>query len=256
MIHIYDANNVLRREMEQRMFSNFSQPRGLYIEAATATEPEIYVWDGYNHNARRRELFPGYKIRPPVAEDIYTGLQFLREVLIHTPAIQIEVPEWEADDVIGTLARDLARKGHKVMVHSNDLDYFQLRDTPGISLNGVNNKTGAPAIYLPLYKALVGDASDKIPGIPLFGPKAFLDLEPKWRQMKEALDCQDVKYLWDKCIFKKSCNAWLRENEDLLLAYYKIVHLWPVDQELIDKHTYPGIPNDAGAQALLQKYML
>lgn len=253
MIDIFDANNHFRRQMEDRTLV-LPQPRAAYIDAATAKNLQVYVWDGYNHNARRREFFPGYKIRPPVAEDIYTALNFLREVLIHTPAVQIEVPEWEADDVIGVLARKWARAGHEVTVHSNDLDYFQLLDTPGIKLNGVNNKTGAPPEYLPLYKALVGDASDKIPGVPGFGQKAFENLAPHWDEIIEFIKTNG--WYTDHLPITPKCKAWIIENQDLIYAYCKIVHLWDVPLDLIDKHTYAGIPNEGAAEALLRKYML
>jgi 5'-3' exonuclease len=252
MIHIYDANNYFRRMMEDTT-SSLPLPRRAYVDASTAKHVEVYVWDGYNHNARRREFFPGYKIRPPVSEDIYSGLNFLRQILIHTPAVQVEVPEWEADDVIGVLARDWARKGHQVTVHSNDLDYFQLLDTPGISLPGVKNPSGVPAKYLPLYKTLVGDPSDKIPGIPNFGPKAFEALEAHWDTIIEYIE---HKGWYDDVPFKPKHYAWCIENQDLIYAYWKIVHLWNVPLDLIEKHTYAGIPNPAAAETLLRKYML
>ena len=253
MINLYDANNVFRRQLEDRMPKVGNTPRSVFLDAMNAKGTNIYVWDGYNHNARRRNHFPGYKIRPPVAEDIYTGLGFLREVLAYTPAIQVEVPEWEADDVIGALARHYAEKGHEVTVHSNDLDYFQLLSHDRIHLNGVTNPHKIPADYLPLFKTLVGDTSDKIPGIVGFGPGAFRDLEPSWNDL---LDCFHQGTSFDHIPFKKSHKAWVAENDKLLRSYWTIVHLWPVDLGLIESHTHIGIANEAAGEALLRKYML
>jgi 5'-3' exonuclease len=253
VIDIYDANNTFRRDMEQKLFHVMSQPRSAFIEAMTAKNVQIYIWDGYNHNARRRALFPGYKIREPSSEDIYSGLRFLREVLAHTPAIQIEVPEWEADDVIGVVARKYARTGHRVRVHSNDLDYFQLLDTENIELNGVNNITGAPAEYLPLYKTLVGDSSDKIPGIVGFGGKTFLAMKEYWGDMIERLSIK--KPLVD-LPFAPRHKAWLLDNKELLESYWEIVHLWDVPVDLIETHMINGQANEAAAEALLRKFFL
>lgn len=253
MIQIFDANNVFRRDIENKMFSGMSQPRAAYIEAMTSIHTQIYVWDGYNHNARRRALFPGYKIRPPVAEDIFAGLGLLREILSHTKAIQIEVPEWEADDVIGVLAKRWSGAGEPVYIYTNDLDYYQLHGLPDITLVGINNNTGVIGRYIPLYKAMVGDSSDKIPGIPNFGPKAFMALEPYWDKIIEYLETNGW---YDDIPFKPAHKAWVWENQDLLYAYWKIVNLWDVPIDLISEHTKAGVPNDAEAQALLRKYML
>jgi len=245
LIEIFDANNVLRRQLEQ--FGSISRERSI----VQGCQPNhIYVWDGYNHNARRRELFPGYKIRPEVGEDIYTWLDMMRELIYYTSATQIEVPEWEADDVIGVLTRKFIREGHQVQIHSNDLDYFQIE---GAILEGVNNKTGTIPKYLPLYKTLVGDSSDKIPGIPGFGAGAFEKLQPYWDKVIEYLSSN---YWYDDIPFTKKCGAWVLENQDLLYAYWKIVHLWDVPLDLIEQHTHVGLNDLNKAEAILRKYML
>jgi hypothetical protein len=254
MIEIFDANNTFRRGMEDRT-AVFNQPRQTFVEASTAVNTQIYVWDGYAHNVRRRNLFPGYKIRPPVNEDIYTGLLFLRQILGHTKATQIEVPLWEADDVIGTIARKWIKAGETVKIHTNDLDYFQIQ---GAILDGVNNNTGTTCEYIPLYKALVGDSSDKIPGLPGFGPKAFHQLEPFWDDLIEWLEIGDLTWSFKSVPWSKAALAWLQvpEHRDLIQAYWKIVHLWPMDEDLIFKHMKVGVPDEAAGEALLRKYLL
>ncbi len=244
-IEIFDANNVLRRQFEQ--FGSISREREILYKC----QPNhFWVWDGHNHNARRREIFPGYKIRPPVGEDIYAWLDLMRELIMQTEATQIEVPGWEADDVIGVLARRWIAQGHEVHIHSNDLDYFQIE---GAVMDGINNKTGAPRQYIPLYKTLVGDSSDKIPGIVGFGGGAFEKMQPHWDYIIECLKNER----WDHSLpLTKKCAAWVVENEALLYAYWKIVHLWDVPLDLIDKHTYPGLNQPSQAEAILRKYML
>jgi 5'-3' exonuclease len=253
VINLYDANNVFRRAMEDRMPRVGNQPRSAFLDALHSKGVHVYVWDGYNHNARRRAHFEGYKIRPPVAENIYAHLDLLKELLFFTPAIQVEVPEWEADDVIGTLARHYAAQGHEVRVHSNDLDYYQLLSYDRIHVHGVTNPHGIDADYIPLYKSLVGDKSDKIDGIPGFGPKAFIALEPYWGQL---IQCFNEGTSLDQIPFKPAAAAWVAENDKLLRAYWNIVHLWPVDLGLIEAHTHVGVANPAAGEALLRKYLL
>lgn len=252
MIELFDANNVFRRQLEQ--FGNqVTRERETY----TSCQPNhIYVWDGYNHNARRREVFSGYKIRPAVGEDIYAYLDLMRELIYYSSAIQIEVPEWEADDVIGVLARKFIAEGHEVRIHSNDLDYFQIE---GPIMDGINNNTGAPREYIPLYKALVGDSSDKIPGIPNFGAGAFAKLEPWWHHLVQDLDKGETECLIEDYLpLTKGVRAWLMdpENRALIQSYYWIVHLWDVPLDLIDEHTHAGLNDPAKAEALLKRYLL
>lgn len=251
MIELFDANNVFRRQLEQ-----FGNEKTRERETYEGCRPNhIYVWDGHNHNARRREVFAGYKIRPPVGEDIYAWLNLMRELVYYSPAIQIEVPEWEADDVIGVLARHYIAKGVEVKIHSNDLDYFQIE---GAIMDGINNKTGAPRKYIPLYKALVGDDSDKIKGIKNFGGGAFMNNEAIWDDLIQALTCNGMHWLRDNLICTKGVKAWLTDPENLALiqAYWKIVHLWDMPLDLIEQHTHAGLNDRAKAEALLNRYML
>lgn len=239
--------------MEQKTLVVGSPPRAAFDNAVTSPHLEIYVWDGHNHNARRRQLFEGYKVRPPTAEDIFTGLNLIRELLIYTKAVQVEVPEWEADDVIGTLAKHYSSLGHEVTVHSNDLDYYQLLQHPRIYLNGVSNPHNIPTKYLPLFKTLVGDSSDRIPGIPGFGVKSFFELEPYWDKIIEYITTNGW---YDDIPFKPKIASWIVSNQDLIYTYWRIVHLWDVDLELISEHTYPGVNNPAEGEKLLRRFML
>jgi 5'-3' exonuclease len=243
-LELFDANNVLRRQLES--FGTISRER-MIVDSCQPNH--FYVWDGYNHNARRREFFPGYKIRPETGADIFAWLDMMRELIMYTSATQIEVPEWEADDVIGVLARRWIAQGHEVHIHSNDLDYFQIE---GAVLAGVKNPTGVERKYIPLYKTLVGDTSDKIPGIPGFGEAAFMKLEPYWDDL--LADFENTH--WSTLPISKKCLAWVYENLPLLHAYWKIVHLWDMPLDLIDEHTYPGLDNRDGAEAILRKFML
>src|SRR3546814_16761889 len=75
-----------------------------------------------------------------MAEDHFAQIRLFRELLTLSPAQQFCVDEWEADDVVATLARKLAARGVSVTCHSNDMDYLQLEANPLITINGIQKR--------------------------------------------------------------------------------------------------------------------
>lgn len=135
----------------------------------------------------RHDLYPEYKgTRAAMPEDLREQLARVRE-LIDALNIPVEMKDnYEADDIIGTLSKELAEKGHEVIVITGDSDLLQLAGTnitivlPGARRFGdlreyqtedVIERFGFGPEYVPDYKALVGDTSDNIPGVPGIGDK-------------------------------------------------------------------------------------
>ncbi|MBX6420357.1 MAG: DNA polymerase I [Nevskia sp.] len=130
----------------------------------------------------RDNLYAGYKAtRDATPEDLSAQMPAILELVqaLGLPLLQIEGVE--ADDVIATLAQDAKRAGHEVLLVTSDKDLAQLVD-PRVALldtmknrrldpAGVREKFGVPPEKIVDYLALVGDASDNIPGVPLVGPK-------------------------------------------------------------------------------------
>jgi len=133
----------------------------------------------------RHERWEGYKAsrqRPPSALNQQVGR--LRELIsaFHFPAIAS--PGFEGDDVLATLARELAAEGEAPMVVSGDRDSLQLAGG-GVRVlyvgrgvkekcydaGAVEERFGVPPEKLPDYVALVGDPSDDLPGVPGIGLK-------------------------------------------------------------------------------------
>lgn len=218
-VDLYDGNNVMRRAMERPVVGAPS-PMSLRqrYEAILAEVPgsQIWVWDGFKHNERRQAIYPLYKAnREPAAADIYAQVKLWKEILTMSTANQVEVYGWEADDVISTLARQLSRKGIPVRIHSNDMDYGQLEHLPNIELVGVNTK-GVPGRWVPLYKAMNGDTSDNIKGIPGFGPKRWLEMQDHWPQIERAIVAgQSAGFVG--LPFKPAVLAWLQDEENVKL---------------------------------------
>src|SRR3546814_2887745 len=66
------------------------------------------------------------------------------------------------------------------------MDYLQLEANPLITINGIQKREVQPR-WVPLYKALRGDNSDNISGIPGFGPKTWEQAEPYWPDLEAAI---------------------------------------------------------------------
>ena len=124
MLKIIDANNYVRRLVEADA-SGFPM-RNLLTEIKTSKDIWVFVWDGRNGNERRRKLFPDYKMKRRLPdENIFKAMDLFREVLRHSKALQVTVPEYEADDVIASLVATF-KENIDVQVHSTDRDLTAL----------------------------------------------------------------------------------------------------------------------------------
>ena len=143
----------------------------------------------------RDELFEQYKAnRPSMPEELREQLQPLKDIVRAMGLPLLEVDGVEADDVIGTLARQAGNAGWEVVISTGDKDMAQLvnegitllNTMTGKSLDvaGVEEKFGVPPERIIDYLALVGDTSDNIPGVPRVGPKTAV----KWLSQYDDLD--------------------------------------------------------------------
>ncbi|MFJ5492873.1 DNA polymerase I [Pectobacterium carotovorum] len=130
----------------------------------------------------RDELFENYKAhRPPMPEDLREQIEPLHKMVKAMGLPLLAVSGVEADDVIGTLAVQAEKAGKSVLISTGDKDMAQLV-TPSVTLiNTMNNsilgpqevcdKYGIPPELIIDFLALMGDASDNIPGVPGVGEK-------------------------------------------------------------------------------------
>jgi DNA polymerase-1 len=143
----------------------------------------------------RDDLFDQYKAhRVPMPDDLRSQVQPLYDVVAAMGLPLLRVPGVEADDVIGTLAKQGAESGYDVLISTGDKDMAQLVG-PHIGLiNTMSNtrldRAGVKAKFdvfpeqIVDYLALVGDTSDNIPGIAGVGPKTAA----KWLDQYRTLD--------------------------------------------------------------------
>jgi DNA polymerase I len=143
----------------------------------------------------RDDLFEAYKShRPPMPDDLRAQITPLLTILKAQGHPLLRIAGVEADDVIGTLARRAEAAGYAVIISTGDKDMSQLVNE---SITIVNTMTGSrldragvkakfdvwPEQIID-YLALVGDASDNIPGVPKVGPKTAA----KWLEKYHTAD--------------------------------------------------------------------
>jgi DNA polymerase I len=151
----------------------------------------------------RHDRFAEYKgHRPPMPDALVLQVGRIREMVAAFGFPTYEVPGFEADDVLGTLACQAARAGIDTEILSGDLDTLQLVGphvrvlTPGrgsapvaaYDESAVVNRYGILPAYIPDYKALVGDTSDNIPGVPGVGAKTASKLLVEYQTIENLFD--------------------------------------------------------------------
>ena len=143
----------------------------------------------------RDDIYPEYKAhRPPMPDDLRGQIEQIHEMVraMGLPLLMIEGVE--ADDVIGTLARQAAAEGRDALISTGDKDMAQLVDEHVELVDtmkdarydraGVLERFGVPPERIVEYLALIGDTSDNIPGVPSVGPKTAV----KWLTEYGSLD--------------------------------------------------------------------
>lgn len=147
--------------------------------------------------------FEDYKAhRKPTPEELSSQAPLARKMVeaFHIP--MLEVPGFEADDVIGTLSCKAAAEDYDVLIVTGDMDELQLiggkvkvmRTVKGVTETKIFDEKDVQEHYglrpeqVPDYKALTGDASDNIPGVPGIGPKTAVKLLEEYGAIENLLE--------------------------------------------------------------------
>lgn len=174
----------------------------------------------------RSDLYPEYKAyRPPMPEDLRQQIDYIHQIVTAMGLPLLCISGVEADDVIGTLARQATEKKYDVIIATGDKDLAQLVNEHITLINtmtnkkmdraGVIEKFGLPPEQIIDYLALMGDTSDNVPGIPNVGPKTAV----KWLTTYGSLE--NIIVDADKITGKVGEN--LRANLDQLRLSKKLV---------------------------------
>ena len=151
----------------------------------------------------RDEMFAEYKAhRPPMPDELRSQIEPLHQMIRALGLPLLVVPGVEADDVIGTLAKQAAANGRDVLISTGDKDMAQLVSDKITLINTMNNtvlgpqevreKYGVGPELIIDFLALMGDSSDNIPGVPGVGEKTALALLTGIGSLREIYDNLDA----------------------------------------------------------------
>ncbi len=150
------------------------------------------------HRTERHVLYGEYKgHRPDTPDEMVQQIPSIRKVIAAMRIAFYEVPGYEADDVIGTIAEKAAGAGHNVFIVTADKDMLQLVDGRIKVYAPIKNivhdsayvveRFGVPPERVPEYMALTGDTVDNIPGVKGIGEKTAKELLTEFTNLDEII---------------------------------------------------------------------
>lgn len=210
-IVLIDGNSILNRAFYGIMGNKMlTTPDGKYTNAVYGflailfkvledIEPEyLMVTFDLKAPTARHKLYDGYKAtRKGMPNELAEQMPILKDILKSMNIKVIEKEGYEADDVLGTMAKRAEKDGFDVTIVSGDRDTFQLTsnrvkvriphtkmgktETETFGREEVLKKYGVTPKQLIEVKGLQGDTSDNIPGVPGIGEKTALELVKKYK---------------------------------------------------------------------------
>lgn len=148
----------------------------------------------------RHEIFEDYKANRPdeMPKELSCQWNLIKEIFDKFEIPILEEHGYEADDMIGIMAKKAEQAGFKVVILSGDKDLYQLVNDNivmavpqrggGLEIFNtahVIDKMGIPPKQVPDYKGIAGDSSDNIPGVKGLGPKAAIKLLSEFENLEE-----------------------------------------------------------------------
>ncbi len=191
--------------------------------------------------------YEGYKAnREAMPEDLRRQIPYIRRALQALRIPILEAEGFEADDVIGTLAREASEREHEVFIVSGDKDMMQLvtprvkilnpqKDNLILDPDKVTDTLGVPPEKVVDVMALRGDAVDNIPGAPGIGDKGSVELIQEFGSVEAVLDrAAEVK--------RKSYRESLEQNRETVLLSKELATIdshVPLELDLRAMETQP-----------------
>ena len=218
----------LRQDFDPRYFAAVFDPSGeVFRDERARSLGTLRKWNSKTQSFEDVS-YEGYKAnRESMPEDLRRQIPYIRRSLeaLHIPIL--EAVGFEADDVIGTLAREAAERGHEVFIVSGDKDMMQLvteqvkilnpqKDNLILDPAKVTEVLGVPPEKVVDVMALRGDSVDNVPGAPGIGDKGSVDLILEFGSVEAVLDrAAEVK--------RKTYRESLEENREAVLLSKELV---------------------------------
>ena len=187
----------------------------------------------------RNEIYSDYKAnRSEAPDDLAPQFEYIRKSVIAFNLPSVDLPNYEADDLIATYAEQILAKGAKVTIVSSDKDLMQLykkdvrlfdpMKNKFITPEDIVNKFGVGPEKVIDVQSLAGDSSDNVPGVPGIGVKTAAELINKYGTLEKLLDnAQEIK--------QNKRRETLIENKDKAIISKKLVTLMkdaPVERKI------------------------
>jgi DNA polymerase I len=161
----------------------------------------VVAWDAPGQTFRHAEYAEYKGTRKDPDEALLAQIEPARRLITELGVPLLECTGYEADDVVGTLSRQAEEKGYFTTIVTGDNDQLQLvdecvsvlttrvgvTDTKTYTPAEVFERYGVPPERLPDWKAIVGDTSDNIPGVPGIGEKGATVLLKEWDSVENLL---------------------------------------------------------------------
>ncbi|MBQ8841559.1 MAG: DNA polymerase I [Ruminiclostridium sp.] len=205
---VIDGNSILNRAFygirllsnKKGMFTNaITGFFNIYLKLLSGFKPDgAAVAFDLKSPTFRHQKYDGYKAgRKGMPEELAVQLQPVKDILRAMGVAVIECEGYEADDILGTLSYECDKRGYECIIATGDRDSFQLI-TEKVSVNlastkedifytpeKINEVYGVSPLQMIDVKALMGDPSDNIPGVPGIGEKTALSLIQKYHSIDE-----------------------------------------------------------------------
>ena len=187
----------------------------------------------------RNKIYSEYKAnRAEAPEDLAPQFEYIRKSVNAFNLPCIDLPNYEADDLIATYAEQILSKGAKVTIVSSDKDLMQLYNkdvrlfdpmkNKFISTQDILTKFGVEPKKIIDVQSLAGDSSDNVPGVPGIGVKTAAELINKYGTLEKLLDnTHEIK--------QNKRRETLTENKDKAIISKKLVTLMknvPVEKKI------------------------
>jgi DNA polymerase-1 len=203
---------------------------GMFEKMVTSDTTDVLVAFDTKEPTKRHLAYEGYKAgRTKMPEELGQQIPLINEYIDLNGVVAYSKAGYEADDIIGTLAKQASKKGYSVDIYSSDKDLLQLVDrqiTVHLLKKGMKEVHDfTPEKLIETYelthnqmidlKALMGDASDNIPGIPGVGEKTAIKLLKQYDTLENILEHQDE--------IKGKLGERIREHRDSALMSKDLV---------------------------------
>jgi len=177
----------------------------------------------------RNEIYSDYKAnRSEAPDDLAPQFEYIRKSVVAFNLPSVDLPNYEADDLIATYAEQILAKGAKVTIVSSDKDLMQLYKKDVRLFDPMKNKFITPEDIVTKFgvspekvidvQSLAGDSSDNVPGVPGIGVKTAAELINKYGTLEKLLDnAHEIK--------QNKRRETLIENKDKAIISKKLVTL-------------------------------